>query len=104
MQVIDPKAARAIVAAVQLPNVSDAEFDASLTELRQLAKTLGFQVVGRFTQKRAGFDSAAYFGSGKREELRELVHNESGRPTWSSSTTRSRLRRPSRSRRSSAAR
>jgi GTPase len=67
---------RAIVAAVQLPSVSDLEFDASLTELRQLAKTLGFEAVGRFTQKRAGFDSAAYFGSGKREALRELVENE----------------------------
>src|ERR671914_1751192 len=67
---------RAIVAAVQLPSVSDLEFDASLTELRQLAKTLGFEVVGRFTQKRAGLDSAAYFGSGKREELLALVENE----------------------------
>jgi GTP-binding protein HflX len=38
--------------------------------LRQLAKTLGFEVVGKFTQKRAGFDSGAYFGKGKREELR----------------------------------
>jgi GTP-binding protein HflX len=60
------------VAAVQLPKVSDVEFEASLTELRQLAKTLGFEVVGKFTQKRAGFDSAAYFGKGKREELRLL--------------------------------
>src|SRR2546421_12314996 len=75
MQAADPKP-RAIVAAVQLPSVGEVEFDASLTELRQLAKTLGFEVLGRFTQKRAGFDSAAYFGSGKREELRELVHNE----------------------------
>ena len=31
----------AVVAAVQLPNVTDIEFDASLTELRELAKTLG---------------------------------------------------------------
>jgi GTP-binding protein HflX len=52
--------------------VSDLEFEASLTELRQLAKTLGFEVVGKFTQKRAGFDSGAYFGKGKREELRLL--------------------------------
>ena len=63
---------RAIVAAVQRPSVSDAEFDASLTELRQLAKTLGFEVVATFTQKRAGFEAAAYFGTGKREELRLL--------------------------------
>jgi GTPase len=67
---------RAIVAAVQLPSVSDVEFDASLTELRQLAKTLGFEVVGRFTQKRASFDPKAYLGSGKREELRDLVRND----------------------------
>jgi GTP-binding protein HflX len=71
-QEAEPKRIRAIVAAVQRPSVSDPEFEASLEELRQLAKTLGFEVVGRFTQKRAGFDSAAYFGTGKREELRAL--------------------------------
>jgi GTP-binding protein HflX len=70
MQEVDQKPKRAIVASVQLPKVGDVEFEASLTELRQLAKTLGFEVVGKFTQKRAGFDSGAYFGKGKREELR----------------------------------
>jgi GTP-binding protein HflX len=70
MQEVDQKPKRAIVASVQLPKVGDVEFEASLTELRQLAKTLGFEVVGNFTQKRAGFDSGAYFGKGKREELR----------------------------------
>jgi GTP-binding protein HflX len=71
-QEADQKRKRAIVAAVQRPSVSDLEFDASLEELRQLAKTLGYEVVDRFTQKRARFDSAAYFGLGKREELRAL--------------------------------
>src|SRR3954462_10708367 len=71
-QEVNQKRTRAIVAAVQLSSVSDSEFDASLAELRQLAKTLGFEVVGKFTQKRAGFDKAAYFGTGKREELRLL--------------------------------
>ena len=70
------KPTRAIVAAVQLSSVNDVEFEASLTELRQLAKTLGYEVVGRFTQKRAGFDSAAYFGTGKREELRLMREQE----------------------------
>src|SRR5436190_842192 len=70
------KPTRAIVAAVQLSSVSDVEFDASLTEVRQLAKTLGFEVVGRFTQKRAGFESGAYFGTGKREELRLMREQE----------------------------
>src|SRR5437773_12115499 len=69
-QETEHKPARAIVAAVQLSSVGDEEFEASLTELRQLAKTLGYEVVGKFTQKRAGFDSTAYFGTGKREELR----------------------------------
>jgi GTP-binding protein HflX len=68
-----PKPRRAIVAAVQLPATSELEFESSLAELRQLAKTLGFEVVGTFTQKRAGFDSAGYFGAGKREELRALA-------------------------------
>jgi GTP-binding protein HflX len=72
MQETEQKRTRAIVAAVQRPSTSDEEFGASLTELRQLAKTLGFEVVATFTQKRAGFDAAAYFGSGKREELRLL--------------------------------
>jgi GTP-binding protein HflX len=76
MQEVNQKPARAIVAAVQLSSVSDMEFDASLTELRQLAKTLGFEVVGKFTQKRARFDSSAYFGTGKREELRLMREQE----------------------------
>src|SRR5471032_3058060 len=67
---------RAVVAAVQLPTVSDAEFEASLDELRELAKTLGFEVVATFTQKRTSFDSAAYLGAGKREELRRFVQGE----------------------------
>jgi len=71
------KSKRAIVAAVQLSSVSDLEFNASLAELRQLAKTLGFEVVATFTQKRAGFDKTAYFGTGKREELR-LLREEHG--------------------------
>src|ERR1044071_1377552 len=64
---------KAIVAAVQRPSASDEEFGASLAELRQLAKTLGFEVVATFTQKRPGFHSGAYFGTGKREELKETI-------------------------------
>lgn len=66
----------AIVAAVQLPSVSDVEFAASLTELRELAKTLGFTVVHTFTQKRSGFDTTAYLGVGKRQEIRHFVNGE----------------------------
>jgi GTPase len=64
---------RAIVAAVQLPGVSDRELEASINELRELALTLGYQVVGHFVQKRDSFDSAAYLGSGKRLEMRRYI-------------------------------
>lgn len=67
----------AIAAAVQLPNVTDLEFEASLSELRELAKTLGYNVVKTFVQKRTGFDMRAYLGAGKRQEIRDFVNNES---------------------------
>ncbi|OFZ70000.1 MAG: GTPase HflX [Betaproteobacteria bacterium RBG_16_58_11] len=66
----------AIVAAVQLPNVSDIEFESSLAELRDLAKTLGYEIAATFTQKRTGFDATAYLGVGKREEIRAFVDKE----------------------------
>jgi GTP-binding protein HflX len=66
----------AVVAAVQLPDVSDIEFEASLAELRDLAKTLGYKVVHTFIQKRAGFDRTAYLGIGKRQEIHHFVNEE----------------------------
>ena len=73
---VKDKPVRAIVAAVQLPSVSDIEFDASLAELRELAKTLGLHVVHTFVQKRASFDTTAYLGVGKREEVRMFVSHQ----------------------------
>ncbi len=72
----DKKPRYAVVAAVQLPSVSDAEFEASLAELRDLAKTLGFTVLSTFTQKRTGFDPTAYLGVGKREEIRQFINDD----------------------------
>ncbi len=74
---VNEKPRYAIAAAVQLPGVSDFEFEASLTELRELAKTLGYTVTRTFTQKRAGFDPTAYLGVGKRQEIRHYVRGES---------------------------
>jgi GTP-binding protein HflX len=68
---------RAIVTAVQLPRVSDLEFELSVNELRGLGKTLGFEIVGTFTQKRAELDTTAYVGVGKRQEMRRFVEGES---------------------------
>jgi GTP-binding protein HflX len=73
---VKEKSRFAIVAAVQLPSVSDIEFEASLAELRELAKTLGYKVVNTFVQKRPSFDTTAYLGAGKREEIRSFVNNE----------------------------
>lgn len=66
----------AIIAAVQLPNVTDLEFDSSLAELRELAKTLGYIVVKIFLQKRYSFDMRAYLGTGKRQEINDYIAND----------------------------
>jgi len=66
---------RALAVAVQLPSVPDTELDVSVGELRELAKTLGFVVVGTLVQKRAGFDPTGYLGVGKRRELRRIVEH-----------------------------
>ena len=71
---------RAVVAAVQLPDVSDVDFESSLEELREMAKTLGFEVVATFTQKRSSFDNSTYLGKGKCEELRRFVQGEPEEP------------------------
>lgn len=67
---------RALIVAVQLDSVSDVEFESSLSELADLAKTLGLEVVGQFTQKRSAFDSTAYMGVGKREEIRQFLESD----------------------------
>jgi GTP-binding protein HflX len=71
-----PRLPRALIVAVQLDSVSDTEFNSSLAELAELAKTLGLEVVGQFTQKRASFDSAAYIGAGKREEIKQFIQDQ----------------------------
>ena len=54
---------------VQLPGVSDADQRSSLKELQRLCETLGFEVVGEVTQKRAGLGAATLLGRGKLVEL-----------------------------------
>lgn len=67
--------ARAVLVGVQLPGVTDTSFKASLDELERLAETLGYEVVGRVTQSRAGLSRAAVIGRGK---LAELAHWTAG--------------------------
>ncbi len=75
---VEEKPSYAVIAAVHLPNVTEVEFEASLSELRELAKTLGFTVLKTFIQNRSGFDRTGYLGVGKRQEIRCYVNNEPG--------------------------
>jgi GTPase len=71
---------KALLVAVQLPDVSEGEFNESLAELRRLAKTLGYEVTGTATQRLKHFDPGAYVGTGKREELKRII--EGGSASW----------------------
>jgi GTP-binding protein HflX len=59
----------AVVVAVQLPGVDNDELDSSLAELERLATTLGLDVIGRITQRRAKLVSGVVLGGGKLKEL-----------------------------------
>jgi GTP-binding protein HflX len=63
----------AVLVGIQTPDVDDAAHEASLEELGRLVKTLGFEVVGRISQKREGTGAASLLGSGKLEELAALT-------------------------------
>ena len=55
---------KAVLVAVQLPQVSKVENEASLQELARLVTTLGYEVAGQFTQKRSSQKSAGVLGDG----------------------------------------
>jgi GTP-binding protein HflX len=62
---------RAVVVAVQLPAVDDAEQEASIVELERLAKTLGLEPIGRIVQRRSSLAPGVVLGEGKLKELAE---------------------------------
>jgi GTPase len=64
-----PTAQKALIVGIHLPSVSDADFESSLQELTRLVNTLGYQVVGRISQKRTTSRSASVLGEGKLREL-----------------------------------
>ena len=64
---------RAVLVGVQLPGVSDVDHEGDLAELGRLVHTLGFEVVGRVTQKRNGLASRTVVGQGKLMELARLT-------------------------------
>ena len=67
---VEPEARpKAVVVAVQLPDVTDEAFASSLTELERLAHTLGLDTVARVTQRRSALENRAVLGEGKLKEL-----------------------------------
>jgi len=59
----------AVLIAVQLPGVSDAELKSELEELARLVKTLGLETSAVLTQRRSSLGAAAVLGRGKLVEL-----------------------------------
>jgi GTP-binding protein HflX len=68
-----PSIPRAILVGVQVPSVDDAAHAASLAELGRLVKTLGYEVAGTVSQKRAAIDSSSVLGKGRLEELAAMT-------------------------------
>lgn len=63
----------AVLCAVQLPGVADAEHTADLAELGRLCRTLGFDVLATVTQRRGALAASAVLGEGKLKELADLT-------------------------------
>lgn len=76
-----PEKPRAVLVGVQLPQVSDVDHQADLAELGRLVHTLGFEVVGTVTQKRAGLAAGTVLGQGKLKELAQLTGGTGEIPT-----------------------
>ncbi|CYU24736.1 GTPase HflX [Streptococcus suis] len=62
---------RALLVGVELQQTDN--FDMSMEELASLAKTAGALVKGVYTQKREKYDSKTFVGSGKLEEIAQMV-------------------------------
>lgn len=65
------KQEKVILVAVCLDDVQDVE--ESLDELEQLAETAGAQTVGRCIQNREAIHNSAYVGSGKIQEIKDMI-------------------------------
>jgi GTP-binding protein HflX len=72
---------RAVLVAVQLPGVTDADHAADVAELGRLVHTLGYDVVATVSQRRDALAAAAVLGEGKLKELAELTGGKGVVPT-----------------------
>ena len=67
----EKKQERVLIVGVELQGMEN--FDMSMEELASLVKTAGAEVVGVYTQKREKYDSKTFVGSGKLEEIAQMV-------------------------------
>ena len=67
----EKKQERVLIVGVELQGMEN--FDMSMEELASLAKTAGAEVVGVYTQKREKYDSKTFVGSGKLEDIAQMV-------------------------------
>ena len=67
----EKKQERVLIVGVELQGMEN--FYMSMEELASLAKTAGAEVVGVYTQKREKYDSKTFVGSGKLEEIAQMV-------------------------------
>ncbi len=65
------KTERVVLVGVALPDSH--HFEMSMQELENLAKTAGAEVCGSYVQKRDRYDSKTFIGSGKLDEIAQLV-------------------------------
>jgi len=56
-----------------LPDQQNGEYEENLKELEQLARTAGLEICGNLTQERQRINPAYFIGSGKVNELSELI-------------------------------
>ena len=70
----EKKQERVLIVGVELQGMEN--FDMSMEELANLAKTAGAEVVGVYTQKREKYDSKTFVGSGKLEEIAQMVDSD----------------------------
>ncbi len=62
---------RALLVGVELQQTEN--FAVSMEELASLARTAGAEVAGVYTQKREKYDSRTFIGSGKLDEIAQMV-------------------------------
>jgi GTP-binding protein HflX len=77
---------RAILVSIQLEGVDDIAHAASLKELGRLVETLGYEVAGSVSQKRAGIGGLTVLGEGKLAELAAITGGTGVLKGWTAPT------------------